>query len=386
MKTLPYLWQQPGWPKLSYDGEQTKAALSPARRALASLEARLSAIGLRERQRLAVESWSQDAVATAAIEGERLNLEAVRSSVCRRLGAEGATLGHGPRNVEGLLDLMEDAVGNAGEAITDARLQSWQQALFPTGFSGLKPVLVNAYRVSREPMQIVSGPIGHEKVHYEAPPSAAVSAEMKRFLKWFNQEKEPDALVRAAMAHLWFETIHPFEDGNGRVGRAVVDLTLTRDLGEASRTIRISRQLWDNRDAYYDRLNRAQHAGLDVTPWVVWFISQVRAACEKAMGVVDLSLAKARFWATHSDKDLNARQRKIVNTLLDAGPGGFEGGMSTRKYEASTSTSRATASRELIDLAALGLIVSVGAGRSTRYYIDLEGWTPAAAYAGGRGN
>ena len=180
-------------------------------------------------------------------------------------------------------------------------------------------------------MQIVSGAIGSEKIHYETPPSTAVPAEMKRFLKWFNDGKEPDALVRAALAHRWFETIHPFEDGNGRVGRALIDLTLARDRADVSRTIRISQQLRDNRDAYYDQLKLAQHAGLDVTAWVLWFVSQVRAACEKAVGVVDLSLAKARFWATHSDKDLNARQRKVVNALLDAGSGGFEGGMSTRK-------------------------------------------------------
>ena len=173
-----------------------------------------------------------------------------------------------------------------------------------------------------------------------------------------------------------FETIRPFED---RVGRAIVNLTLARDRGDASRTVRISQQLSDNCDEYYDRMKRAQHAGLEVTPWVVWFASQVRAACEEAVGVVDLPLAKARFWATHSDKDLDARQRKAINALLDAGPGGFEGGMSTRKYEGLTSTSRASASRELVALAALGLVRSMGAGRSTRYYIDLDGWLPGRA-------
>lgn len=381
MANSPYIWQQPGWPGLTYDAAQTGAAVNAARRVQGSVEGRLQAIGLHERQQLAAESWTREALATSAIEGERLDLDAVRSSVCRRLGLESARAGRAPRNVEGLLDIMEDAVGNAGAPLTDARLQSWQQALFPTGFSGLGPVLVNAYRSHREPMRIVSGPLGREKVHYEAPPSKAVPAEMKRFLKWFNGGKEPDSLVRAALAHLWFETIHPFEDGNGRVGRAIVDLTLARDSGDASRSIRISQQLQEHRDAYYDQLKRAQRAGLDVTPWVLWFVSQVRAACEKAAGVVDLSLAKARFWTTHSDKDLNARQRKAINSLLDAGPGGFEGGMSTRKYEAMTSTSRATASRELIALASQGLVVVVGAGRSTRYYINVEGWAPEAVRA-----
>lgn len=378
MKSPRYIWQQPGWPTLTYDPVQTGRAVSLARRAQGLVEGRFGAIGLHEQQQLAAESWAQDAVATAAIEGERLDLEAVRSSVCRRLGIAGSKAAHAPRHVEGLLDIMEDAVGNADAALTDARLQHWQQALFPAGFSGLNRVLVNAYRVHPEPMQIVSGPIGHEKVHYEAPPSPAVPAEIKRFLTWFNEGKEPDSFARAAVAHLWFETIHPFEDGNGRVGRAIVDLILARDLGDVSRTIRISQQLHDNRDEYYDQLMHAQHAGLDVTPWVLWFVSQVRVACDKAVSVIDLSLAKARFWAAHYDKDLNARQKKAVNALLDAGAGGFEGGMSTRKYESLTSTSRATASRELIDLAKLGLVLTVGAGRSTRYYINLDGWVPAA--------
>ena len=379
MRTPSYIWQQPGWPALNYDSAATGAAVNAARRLQGSVEGRLQAIGLRERQQLAAESWASEAVATAAIEGERLDLDAVRSSVCRRLGLEGAKGRRAPRNVEGLLDIMEDAAGNAAAPLTDARLQSWQQALFPTGFSGLNPVLVNAYRTHREPMQIISGPLGREKVHYEAPPSKAVPGEMRRFLKWFNGAKEPEPLARAALAHLWFETIHPFEDGNGRVGRAIVDLTLARDSGDASRTIRISQQLQDNRDEYYDQLKRAQHAALDVTPWVLWFVSQVRSACERAASIVDLSLAKARFWSTHSDKDLNTRQRKVLNALLDAGPGGFEGGMNTRKYEAMASTSRATASRELVELARLGLVLAVGAGRSTRYYVNLDGWSPVAS-------
>ncbi len=381
MRTSPYIWQQSGWPRLTYASAATGAAVNAARRVQGSVEGRLQAIGLRERQQLAAESWASEAVATAAIEGERLDLDAVRSSVCRRLGLEGAKGRRAPRNVECLLDIMEDAVGNAAAPLTDARLQSWQQALFPTGFSGLNPVLVNAYRTHREPMQIISGPLGPEKVHYEAPPSKAVPGEIKRFLRWFNDAKEPEPLARAALAHLWFETIHPFEGGNGRVGRAIVDLTLASDSGDASRTIHISQQLQDNRDEYYDQLKRAQHGGLDVTPWVLWFVSQVRSACERAASVVDLSLAKARFWSTHSDKDLNARQRKVLNALLDAGPGGFQGGMNTRKYEAMASTSRATASRELVELARLGLVRTVGAGRSTRYYVNLQGWSPAASSA-----
>ncbi|MCE9657507.1 MAG: Fic family protein [Burkholderiales bacterium] len=373
-----YIWQQPDWPELRYEAAQIGRAVGAARRAQGRVEGRLSAIGLAARRQLVAESWAQEALATAAIEGERLDLGAVRSSVCRRLGVDVARTSRVPRDVEGLLDVMEDAVEHAAEPLTDARLQAWQRALFPTGFSGLTPVRVNAYRAGRRPMQIVSGAVGRERVHYEAPPSRSVAAEMKRFLRWFNEGSESDPLVRAALAHLWFETIHPFEDGNGRVGRAIVDLTLARDSGEASRMVRISQQLSMHREGYYEQLQRAQHGGLDVTPWVAWFVAQVHEACETAASVVDLALAKARFWTTHAEKDLNARQRKVLQALLDAGPGGFEGGMNTRKYEAMTGTSRATSSRELIELTRLGFLVVVGGGRSTRYYVNLAGWAPVA--------
>ncbi|MDB5877806.1 MAG: hypothetical protein JWQ41_1220, partial [Variovorax sp.] len=196
-------------------------------------------------------------------------------------------------------------------------------------------------------------------------------AEMELLLQWFNAGTERDILVRAAVTHLWFETVHPFEDGNGRVGRIWVDLALARDSGDASRLIRMSQRFLERRNEYYDQLKDAQHGALDVTRWVIWFVQQIQAACEKASRVIDEKLAKARFWVTHSDKTLNERQRKVLNLLLDAGPDGFEGGMSTKKYESIARTSRATASRELIQLEALGLLAQLGAGRSTRYRVKL---------------
>lgn len=375
MESLPLLlWQHPTWPGMRYDGPQVAAALAEARRAQGRVEGTLAALGFEARQQLAAEAWAQEAMSTAAIEGERLDLLAVRSSIARRLGVAHDKGPHAARHIDGLLDIMDDAVTQATTPLTHERLQAWQAALFPAGYSGMRKVLVGAYRQHAEPMQIVSGPLGRETVHYEAPPSASVHGEMTRFLAWLNDSADADSLVQAALAHLWFETIHPFEDGNGRVGRVIVDLILARDAGEASRLFRISQQLLDKRDAYYAELERAQHGPLDVTPWVLWFVSQLRLACEQASEVIGLALAKARFWSEHHDKDLNARQRKALNTLLDAGPSGFEGGMSTRKYESLTSTSRATASRELIALVSLGLLVAEGAGRSTRYRVNLEGW------------
>jgi Fic family protein len=223
-------------------------------------------------------------------------------------------------------------------------------------------------------MQIVSGRIGREQVHYEAPPSAQVPLEMQRFISWFNSNAEQDSLVQAAIAHLWFETIHPFEDGNGRVGRVIIDLVLARDSGEAGRLMRMSQRLLEVRDGYYAELERAQHGSVEITGWVVWFITQVRAACEAASIVIDEALEKARYWQVHQDKTLSSRQRKVLNVLLDAGPDGFEGGMSTKKYESITGASRATSSRDLIELEAMGMLQRSGDGRSTRYYLAIAGW------------
>lgn len=374
-----YVWQQPGWPGLHYDPVRVGESLARARRPQGVVEGKLAVLGFEQLLELAAEAWSQEALATAAIEGERLDLAAVRSSVARRLGVGRQDGPVAPRNVEGLLDIMDDAVTRCGEALTHERLYAWQAALFPTGYSGIVKIRVGGYREHEEPMQIVSGRLGRERVHYEAPPSDQVAQEMERLLAWFNAGVEPDLLVRAALAHLWFETIHPFEDGNGRVGRALVDLVLARDSGEASRLFRTSQRLLDQRNDYYSQLERAQHGSLDVTEWVCWFVDQMRAACDVASIVIDGTLVKARFWLDHRDKALNERQRKVMNLLLDAGPGGFEGGMSTKKYESVAATSRATASRELLELEALDLLEQVGAGRSTRYYVKLPGWVPVAA-------
>jgi Fic family protein len=371
------IWQRPGWPNMHYDRDRIAGEAALARRAQGMVEGKLAALGLLQRRELAAEAWTQEAASTAAIEGERLDLQAVRSSVARRLGIADHGGPATPRHVDGLLDIMDDAVGNAAAPLSHERLQAWQAALFPTGFSGMSRIRTGAYRDHAEAMQLASGRPGREKVHYEAPPSARVHAEMDRLIAWFNQATEPDKLACAALAHLWLETIHPFEDGNGRVGRVLVDLALARDSGEASRLIRISQRLLEKRAEYYAELERAQHGTLDVTGWMGWFIAQVGAACEQASAAMDASLEKARFWYSHRDKELTPRQRKAINALLDAGPDGFDGGMSTRKYEHLTGAARATASRDLIELAHAGLLRQDGAGRSTRYRLNIEDWNPS---------
>lgn len=373
MDSPQFIWEQPEWPELVFDETAVGREVARARRAQGVVEGKLAALGFSERQELAADAWTQEAIATAAIEGESLDLMAVRSSVAQRLGVAAFKGPATPRHVDGLLGIMDDAVSKAHEPLTHERLKSWQVALFPTGFSGMTPVLTAQYRT--RPMQIVSGPAGRETVHYVAPHADGVDAQVEQFLHWFNSS-EQDTLTKAALSHLWFETIHPFEDGNGRVGRNIVDLCLARDAGESSRLVRVSQRLLEQREAYYHELGAAQHGGPDVTPWMTWFVAQVHAAWDAASTVVDGSLAKAAFWATHSGVHLNPRQRKAINALLDAGAGGFEGGMNTRKYVGLTGTSRPTASRELIDLHALGVLRQVGGGRSTRYYVNLPGWVP----------
>jgi Fic family protein len=377
MKFKNLIWQQPGWPNMHYDRERIAAETVLARRAQGMVEGKLAALGLMQRQELSAEAWVQEAASTAAIEGERLDLQAVRSSVARRLGLAPDGGPATPRHVDGLLDIMNDAVGNAATPLSHERLYAWQAALFPTGYSGMSRVRTGAYREHAEPMQIISGRPGREQVHYEAPPSPQVQADMDSLIAWFNQAGDADSFARAALAHLWLETIHPFEDGNGRVGRVLIDLALARDSGEASRLIRISQRLLEQRAGYYAELERAQHGSLDVSDWMAWFIAQVRAACEQASTAMDASLEKVRFWYSHRDHELTPRQRKAINALLDAGPGGFEGGLSTKKYERLTAASRATSSRELIDLAQAGLLRQTGAGRSTRYSLNIDGWDQA---------
>jgi len=375
-RTPTPIWRHKDWPDFRYDPAPVSIALFGARRVQGVAEGKLVAVGLAARLEAVAEAWARDAVATAEIEGERLNLEAVRSSIARRLGTAQRKGGRAPRQVEGLLDIMQDAVRNANDPLTDERLCGWQAALFPTGYSGIAKIAVGAYRSHAVPMQIVSGRVGGETVHYVAPPSATLAREMRKFLAWFNAPHDAGSIVHAAISHLWFETVHPFEDGNGRVGRAIIDLALARDAGEASRLFRFSQQLLDQRDEYYRRLETAQHGGLVVTEWVLWFVEQFSQACLRASAVVDLSLEKGHFWANHSGADLTERQRKVVNLLLDAGPRGFEGGMSTSKYQGAGNTSRATASRELVGLEAQGLLKATGTGRGTRYHIAIEGWEP----------
>ena len=363
-----YVWTQPGWPAFTFSQAALTDALGRARLAQGTVHGLAQAIGLAHHPEILHDIWVGEAMATAGIEGEKLNLDAVRSSVLRKIG--GARRGISSKHVDGLVDVMDDATRNFGKKLTHARLCNWQAALFPTGRSGLARIEVGGYRSHADPMQIVSGRQGKEKVHYVAPPSAKVHAEMTRFLAWFRDSAPGgkiviDGVARAAITHLWFETIHPFEDGNGRLGRALCDLVLAQDSNAPSRLYSFSRQLLENRAQYYDELNAAQCGTLDATRWVVWFAGQFEAACNKSAAIIQAAVDKAHFW--RSAPEINERQKKAVQRLLDAGPGGFVGGMSAEKYVNLTGTSKATATRDLADLAERGVLEIIGQGRGTRY-------------------
>jgi Fic family protein len=325
---------------------------------------------------------AHEVVATAVIEGERLSMDIVRSSVMRLLGL--AATGPVDRSVDGLVAVVNDANAASDEPLSEDRLCRWQSALFPGGTSGIQRIAVGRYRSHEDPMQIVSGPLGHEVVHHEAPRSADVPAHMRAFLDWFHATSPAraaaapgtaiDGLARAAIAHLWFETIHPFEDGNGRVGRAIVEMAVAQHMKPPLRLYSLSRQLLASRNEYYDQLNRVQRGTLDATEWVAWFARQCTAAYEVANQVMDQALQKRRFWEAHASTTLNERQRKVLQGLLDDGDGGFSGGLNAEKYIKMTGASKATATRDLSEMVSNGQLWVAGVGKATRYYINVPGW------------
>jgi Fic family protein len=385
MTTKPtWIWQRPGWPSLTYDAHRVAAALAHAHRMHGIVEGKAVAIGLQKAREVMLDAFSDEVMATAEIEGQRLALDAVRSSVMRKLGL--ATTGPLDRHVDGLVEVLNDASAGFDQPLDEDRLCRWQSALFPGGTSGIQRIAVGRYRDHEDPMQIISGALGREVVHYEAPPSRNVAKEMQHFLAWFaataprpssttHSDKTLDGLARAAIAHLWFESIHPFEDGNGRLGRAIIDMALAQYLQQPLRLYSLSRQLLSSRSAYYDALNKAQRGGCDVTEWIEWFADQWAAACQTASGVIDQAILKRRFWEIHSGSELHERQRKVLQRLLDDGDGGFLGGLNAEKYMKMTGVSKATATRDLSQMVANSQLRSHGAGKAIRYYVNVPEWT-----------
>ncbi|MGK6307576.1 Fic family protein [Variovorax sp. DT-64] len=379
MPRARYIWQLPDWPKLYFDVAAASPALLHARERQGEVRGMARAIGTDEMQNIEREVWTNEALATAAIEGERLDLTAVRSSVLRHLG-EGDS-GPCSRVVDGLVEIMQDASSGFEQALDADRLWRWQSALFPGGTSGIRRIAVGRFRDHEAPMQIVSGLPGREVVHYTAPPSSSVPREMDAFLSWFaattpRRDASPalDGIARAAIAHLWFQTIRPFEDGNGRIGRASADMALAQDLGASTRLYSLSRQLLADRRGYYDALEAAQVGSTDVTRFVQWFAYAFGHACTRSMDLIQDTVDKSRFRAALAQQALNDRQRQLVRRLLDAGDGGFPGGLNVEQYLKMSKTSKATATRDLTDLVQRGVLHTSGLGRARRYYLSVPGW------------
>lgn len=363
---MAYLWQNSAWPTLRFESEALIEQLTELAAARASLGARVDAIGFDDRAALALDAFHEDALGTAKIEGEALAPESVRSSIARRLGLAEGTLSSAPRNVEGLVEVLDDATRHHGKPLTAERLCGWHAALFPGGYSHLRPITVGAWR--NEETRVQSGWTGSETVHFEAPAPERVAGDVDAFLGWWNSDTQKDSALKAGLAHLWFETIHPFDDGNGRIGRAIIDMALSAGDDSLLRYYSVSAQIFEERAGYYRALEEAQRGSLDVTPWLKWFLSCVLSAVRDAELRVEAATLRARLRARLPFTELNQRQTKALHKLIEHEPQGFEGGLTNAKYCSMTGASKATASRDLTDLTERGLLVlGEGSGRSTRY-------------------
>lgn len=360
-----YIHDLEDWPAFRWDAERLAEPLAAVARRQGRFAGRMEALGFHLRAEAVLETLTEDVLKSSEIEGEILDKDQVRSSIARRLGMDIGGLVAADRNVEGVVEMMLDATQRYDQPLTDERLFSWHAALFPTGRSGMTKIAVGAWRPAEAgPMQVVSGPVGREKVHYEAPEAPRLDAEMGAFLRWFETQQGLDPVLKAGIAHLWFVTIHPFEDGNGRIARAIADMSLARSENSPQRFYSMSSQIRLERKAYYDLLERTQKGDLDITEWLAWFLACLDRAFDGAEVILSTVLRKARFWEAYAGEPLNDRQRKVLNRLLD----GFEGKLTNSKWAALAKTSPDTALRDITDLVKRGILVrDEGGGRSTSY-------------------
>lgn len=365
-----YIWQQKHWPVCTWDDQHLAPLISQAHRELGRLNGKMEAMGFEVQGEAYLQALTQDIVESSGIEGENLDSDQVRSSIARRLGMDIAGLVPADRHVEGVVEMMLDATRKCTESLSEDRLFAWQAALFPTGRSGMRIIRTGCWRDdSTGPMQVVSGPIGREHVHYEAPPAERIPTEITRFLAWFNQPTTIDPLLTAGLAHLWFVTIHPFDDGNGRIARAIADMALTRFDNCAQRCYSMSAQIRKERKDYYSMLERTQKASLDITPWQEWFLSCLNRAVEDAQERLGDALRKARFWEHFGKEPLNERQIKVLKRVMD----NFEGKLTSSKWAKIAKCSQDTAGRDITDLIRRGALnKNPAGGRSTSYSIILD--------------
>ena len=364
-----YLWQRPDWPQWRFDAAALAAPLAEVHRAQGHLAGRMADLGLAQRDQATLQVLTQEVITTSAIEGERLDLDAVRSSVARKLGLDIGALAPSDRHVDGVVDVVLDATRNFDQPLTPERLFGWHAALFPTGYSGRTRITVAAWRTDASgPMQVVSGQniddMGRENVHFEAPPAATLPAQTQAFFDWFEAAPVGDAIIKAGLAHLWLVTLHPFDDGNGRLSRAVGDMALARAEGTHQRFYSFSAQIQRERKDYYDQLEATQKGPLDVTPWLHWFLGCLLRAVQGADATLAGVLDKAQFWQRWAGTPMNARQTLVLNRVLD----GMEGKLTNAKWAAMGKCSADTALRDINDLLERGVLRRLeGGGRSVGY-------------------
>jgi Fic family protein len=360
-----YIHELPDWPKFHWNHQALAAPLSAASYKQGRLIGQMEGLGFRIRDEAFLRTLTDDVLKTSEIEGEKLDAGQVRSSLARRLGMDIGELKAADRHVEGVVEMMLDATGRYDQPLTDERLFSWHAALFPDGSSGLRSITVGAYRDDRRgPMQVVSGPVGRERVHFEAPAASRLPGEMQRFFEWFNTDRAMDPVMKAALAHFWFVTIHPFDDGNGRIARAIADMALARSEESSQRFYSMSAQIRLERDDYYRILERSSKETMDITRWMQWFLACLTRAIESAHATLSGVIAKSRAWEKLRDVPLNERQRLVINRLLD----GFEGKLTSSKWAVIAKTSPDTALRDIQQLVDRGILIKDAAGgRSTSY-------------------
>ncbi len=365
-----YIHELPDWPEFAWNHERLAGLLASVRHRQGRLLGRMEALGFPLKAEATLQTLTLDVLKSSEIEGELLDHAQVRSSIARRLGMDIGALAPADRHVDGVVEMMLDATQNHAKPLSATRLFGWHAALFPTGYGGMHKLLVGQWRDdAKGPMQVVSGGFGKERVHFEAPAAKRLKKETAAFLKWFNAKDDLDPVLKAGVAHLWFITLHPFEDGNGRIARAIADLTLARSEESPQRFYSLSAQIRLERKTYYDLLERTQKGGLDITAWIEWFLECLGRAIDCAEATLGDVLRKARFWQTHGTEPFNERQRQLLNRLLD----GFEGKLTSSKWAKLAKCSQDTALRDILELVERGILIrDAGGGRSTSYSLAAE--------------
>jgi len=371
---MKWIWQRPDWPDFMWEAGALLPFLSKARLEQGKLLGRAKGLGFEFGQEAGADILIEEVIKTSEIEGAYLNRDLVRSSVAKHLGFPSFGLPQTSRSIDGLVDILIDATKKYDQPLTAERLNSWQAALFPTGYSGLLRIQVGKWRGGEDPMQVVSGGIGKEILHFEAVPSSCVGSEMDQFFTWWKISLDRiDGLLRAGLAHFYFVTVHPFEDGNGRIARALTDMALAQDEKISTRFYSLSSQIMKEKKEYYDILERCQRGDMNVTAWLVWFLTSYTRSLESSSNLIAKVLAKASFWKYFSQTALSDRERKVVNVLLNAGKDEFKGGLTTRKYSSIAKVSRATAFREITNLVEKKVILQNSSkGRSTSYDLNWD--------------